>query len=221
MIPSWQRGLYVITDPELIASPDLASRVDAAISGGAVLVQYRDKANDNLNRAELASAILRVCRNRGVPLIINDDIALAVAIGADGIHLGHADSQLEDARQQLGAHAIIGASCYNEMSRAVAAVELGADYIAFGRFFASRTKPNAVQADIDILSRARRRFHIPVVAIGGITADNGAALISAGADILAVIHGVFGQDDTETAARSIAILFADKTVNRRSNSICV
>lgn len=203
----WQRGLYAVTDSELIAPRDLAAQVSAAIAGGAALVQYRDKIAADPQRLAHARAILAVCHAHHVPLIINDDIALAVAVGANGVHLGRDDALLAAARQQLGPHAIIGVSCYNDLPRAVTAAEAGADYVAFGRFFPSRTKPHAVRADVDILSRAQRRLNVPVAAIGGITAVNGGVLIAAGADLLAVIHGVFGQVDVTAAARSIAGLF--------------
>jgi thiamine-phosphate pyrophosphorylase len=215
---AWQRGLYAVTDSELIAPRDLASQVDAAVTGGAVLVQYRDKTDGDRQRVKRARAVLTVCRARRVPLIINDDIALAAAVGADGVHLGRDDAQLAAARQRLGPRAIIGVSCYNDLPRAVTAAETGADYVAFGRFFPSRTKPNAMQADVETLHRARRCLNIPIAAIGGITAANGNALITAGADLLAVIHGVFGRADVAAAARSIAELFGDATVKRNSKA---
>ena len=218
---AWQRGLYAISDPELIPPRDLALCIDAAITGGATLIQYRDKTASAAQRLERARTILAVCRTRQVPLLINDDIALAAAVGADGVHLGRDDTMLAAARQQLGRHAIIGVSCYNELPRAVAAAEQGADYVAFGRFFPSRTKPHALQAEVALLSRAQRCLNIPIAAIGGISADNGAALIAAGADLLAVIHGVFGQADVAAAARSIAGLFDDAAVERQRRTIGV
>jgi thiamine-phosphate pyrophosphorylase len=218
---AWRRGLYAISDPELIPPQDLAMRIDAAIAGGATLVQYRDKTASEAQRMERARAMLAVCRAQQVPMLINDDIALAVAIGADGVHLGRDDTLLAAARQQLDRHAIIGVSCYNELPRAVTAAEQGADYIAFGRFFASLTKPHATQAEVTLLSRAKRCLNIPIAAIGGISADNGAALIAAGADLLAVIHGVFGQADVAAAARSIAGLFDNAAVERQHRTIGV
>lgn len=213
---SWQRGLYAITDPELIADSELTAQVDAALSGGAVLIQYRDKRRDETQRVACARAVLACCRARQVPLIINDDLALAAAIGADGIHLGGDDTTVATARQHLGSRAIIGASCYNQLPRAMAAARAGADYVAFGRFFPSRTKPHAVQAEMDLLRRAKQSLPIPVAAIGGINASNGAALIAAGADLLAVIHGVFGQPDVAVAARRIAQLFSTETSQQRN-----
>ena len=215
MMRSWQRGLYAVTDPELPAAADLAAQVGAALAGGAVLIQYRDKSADAAQRSEQASAVLACCRVHGVPLLINDDVELAAAIGADGVHLGRDDAALAAARQRLGPRAIIGVSCYNELPRAIAAAEAGADYVAFGRFFPSRTKPRAVQADVDLLRRAKQCLSVPVAAIGGITADNGGALIVAGADLLAVIHGVFGHSDVKAAARNIAELFDDEAAIHR------
>jgi thiamine-phosphate pyrophosphorylase len=212
---AWQRGLYAVTDPALIAAHDLATQVGAAIAGGAALVQYRDKGAGDSQRLARARALVTVCHDHRVPLIINDDIALAVAVGADGVHLGRDDARLSAARRTLGPHAIIGVSCYNDLPRAIAAAEAGADYVAFGRFFPSRTKPHALQAEIETLLSAKQRLKVPLVAIGGITADNGAALISSGADLLAVIHGLFGQEDVTAAARSVAELFDDAAFDRQ------
>ncbi len=212
---TWQRGLYAITDPELIAEQDWVSQVEAAIAGGVSLIQYRDKDAGAAQRMRRARALLACCRAHQVPLLINDDVALAAAVGADGVHLGRDDAALSAARQQLGPRAIIGVSCYNQLPRALAAAAAGADYVAFGRFFPSRTKPLAVQAEVDLLRRARQNLNIPVAAIGGITADNGAALIAAGADLLAVIHGLFGQPDVAATARRITGLFEHESAKRK------
>lgn len=206
---AWQRGLYAITDPELIPAGQLTAQVEAALAGGAVLLQYRDKTAGPAERHERARAVLTCCRARNIPLLINDDAELAAAVGADGVHLGHDDGDVDAARQRLGPGALIGVSCYNQLSRAEAATAAGADYVAFGRFFPSHTKPDAAQAELALLRRARLRLRVPVAAIGGIDAHNGAALIAAGADLLAVIRGVFGQRDVTAAARSIAALFDD------------
>ncbi len=208
MNAAWQRGLYAITDPALTPPERMVEEVRAALAGGAVLIQYRDKRSDPADQRQLAAALLRLCRATRVPLIINDDIELAADIGADGVHLGRDDTAFVAARARLGATAIIGVSCYNDFSRAAAAARVGADYVAFGRFFASHTKPATATADLELLQRARRELAVPVAAIGGITAANGAALIAAGADLLAVIHGVFGQADARSAATEIARLFA-------------
>ncbi len=200
------RGLYAITDSNL-RGERLVESVAAALRGGAVLVQYRDKSADASRRVADARALLRLCREHGVPLIINDDVELAATIRADGVHLGRDDLSLQAARQRLGAGAILGVSCYNLPQRAVKAARAGADYVAFGRFFSSQSKPGAVAADSALLRHARQALDLPIAAIGGITADNGATLIEAGADLLAVIHGVFGQPDVTTAAQHLAQLF--------------
>jgi thiamine-phosphate pyrophosphorylase len=142
-------------------------------------------------------------------LIVNDDLELAQQIGADGVHLGRDDAGAEEARARLGPRAIIGVSCYDRLDRAFEARELGADYAAFGRFYPSATKPLAVQATPELLRRARARLTLPLVAIGGITAENGRSLISAGADMLAVVDSVFGQPDVRRAAAAISRLFSN------------
>lgn len=200
-------GLYVLTDSTLIPDERLVPAVAAAIAGGAVMVQYRDKSGDADKRKWEAQDLLNLCRPLGVPLIINDDVALARQVGADGVHLGRDDGDIAAARAALGADAIIGVSCYNELDRAVAAAAAGADYVAFGSFFPSTVKPGAVRATPDLLRQARRVLNVPAVAIGGISADNGALLVEAGADLLAVISDVFGQSDIRAAAARIANLF--------------
>jgi thiamine-phosphate pyrophosphorylase len=205
---AWQRGLYVITDTAL-RGDGLHHQVERAIAGGARLVQYRDKGDDPMRREREASTLLRVCHAHGVPLLINDDVSLAHRIGADGVHLGRDDAGLAEARRILGNEAIIGISCYDSLQRAVQACAAGADYVAFGRFFPSRSKPRATPADIGLLRRARARIDRPLVAIGGITAQNGRLLIEAGADMLAVIHGVFGAADVTRAAHAVSQLFTE------------
>ena len=200
-------GLYAITDTQLTPGSALIPAVEAALRGGARVIQYRDKGRDSLRRCEAAAALNALCLNHGALLIINDDVELAAAIGAAGVHLGRDDPDLHAARKRLGAHAMIGVSCYNQLERAQTATEHGADYVAFGRFFPSRTKPDAVAAAPELLRAARVALDLPLVAIGGITPDNGGLLIEAGADMLAVIHGVFGQPDIEAAARRFALLF--------------
>jgi thiamine-phosphate pyrophosphorylase len=152
---------------------------------------------------------LAVCHSAGVPLIVNDDLELAARIGADGVHLGKDDANPREARRRLGPRAIIGVSCYDRLEDALRAQKVGADYAAFGRFFPSSTKPLAVQATPALLSRARERLTLPLVAIGGVTPENGRSLISAGADMLAVVDGVFGQPDIHAAAAAFNNLFLD------------
>ncbi len=201
------RGLYAIADTGLAAALSLDLQVAAAIQGGARVIQYRDKGEDQGRRMRETESLLSICRAHRVPLIVNDDLALAAAVGADGIHLGRDDVPLPLARERLGASAIIGVSCYNQLERARRAESDGADYVAFGRFFPSLTKPDAVAADADLLREARARIRLPLVAIGGITPDNGSLLVRAGADMLAVIRGVFAQPDIATAARRFSRLF--------------
>jgi thiamine-phosphate pyrophosphorylase len=208
---SLPRGLYAITDSHLIPADTLTDQVAAAIRGGAAVIQYRDKSSSPEQRQQQAAALVSLCHDHGIALIINDDAELAAAVGADGVHLGKADSTLRSVRKRLGAGAIIGMSCYNEFERAVAAASEGADYVAFGRFFPSQSKPDAVAADPELLRQARQQLSIPVVAIGGITPENGAPLITAGAQLLAAIHGVFGQADVQAAARRYAELFRTPT----------
>ena len=201
------RGLYAITASLQAAPGDLAQQVRDALSGGARLIQYRDKSHDIVRRRAEAETLRALCEAAGAPLIINDDVELAAAVSAHGVHLGRDDADVAAARRALGEGALIGVSCYNEFARAEAAGSAGADYVAFGSFFPSPTKPQAVKADASLLVRAARELAVPVVAIGGITPENGRQLIAAGADMLAVVHGVFCQPDVAAAARSYARLF--------------
>jgi thiamine-phosphate pyrophosphorylase len=203
-------GLYAITDPLLCPDPALVSQVDQALAGGCRIIQFRDKRPDRTLRETLARRLLEICHAYGARLLINDDLALAEAIGADGVHLGRDDPDPAAARKLLGEAAIIGVSCYNRLELAREAVSRGVDYVAFGRFFPSPTKPQAVQADLALLRQARAAIELPLVAIGGITPENGAPLIAAGADMLAVIHGVFGQPDVRQAAHRLNALFATR-----------
>jgi thiamine-phosphate pyrophosphorylase len=201
------RGLYAITDTALTPGDRLEAAVAAAIRGGARLVQYRDKSRDAPRREREARALVELCHGHGVPLIVNDDVELADIAGADGVHLGKDDADPAAARVRLGPRALIGVSCYDSLPRAVGATQGGADYVAFGSFHASGTKPGAVRAPMALLGEARTALSIPVCAIGGITPDNGGELLRSGADLLAVIRGVFAETDVETAARAYARLF--------------
>lgn len=198
------RGLYAITNSASLQRSDYAARVEAALRGGARVLQYRDKTGDTARRQEQARTLARLCIRHDAIFIVNDDIELARAVGA-GVHLGRDDAAIAAARRALG-NGIIGVSCYNELARVEAALADGADYVAFGAFFPSPTKPNAAVATPALL-RAARHLPLPRVAIGGITPDNGAALLAAGADALAAIDGVFAQPDIEAAARRYADLF--------------
>jgi len=202
-------GLYAITPDD--AGPDLTRRVELAIAGGARVIQYRDKSRDLVRRRTQAQALSNLCRATGTRLIINDDPALAAAVGADGVHLGRDDGDPAQARRLIGPRAIIGVSCYDRLELALAAQAAGADYVAFGSFFPSATKPDAVHAEPDLLRRAHAALRLPLVAIGGITPQNGAALIAAGADLLAVVSGIFSASDPRAATAAYARLFNIRT----------
>lgn len=203
-IPSRPRiaGLYAITDSALLQGRLLAAVTDA-LTGGARVVQYRDKSSDPVRRRQEASALLLLCRRHGVPLLINDDVALACAIGADGVHLGQGDAALAEARSLLGPQAIIGITCHDSLDLAAAAAAGGADYLAFGALFNSSSKPAARHCPPAILTEARR-FRLPLVAIGGITTDNVSHVIAAGADAVAVIAGLWQAPDVAASARQFS-----------------
>jgi thiamine-phosphate pyrophosphorylase len=201
-------GLYAITDGGLLPPDRLVNAVEAALRGGAVMVQYREKSLPFPERLNQARSLISACNNARVPLIINDDPELAKRVRASGVHLGQSDTSLTAARESLGEAAIIGATCHARMDLASRADSAGVDYLAFGRFFPSATKPDAPAASPDILKTARS-FGKPVTAIGGITLDNGESLIRAGADMLAVVGSLFDGDDDliEDRARQFSRLF--------------
>ncbi len=203
-------GLYVITPP-CADTARLLAMGEAALKGGAAAVQYREKTGDVALRHEQASELLAVCRRYGVPLIINDDLRLADLTGADGVHLGREDGNLREARIILGANKIIGVSCYQSLERALSAQAEGADYVAFGSFYPSPTKPQATSASIDLLRQAVGALQVPIVAIGGINVDNARPLIDAGADAVAVISALFDAPDVEATARLLNVLFIEET----------
>jgi thiamine-phosphate pyrophosphorylase len=198
-------GLYAIT-PDEPNTAELLDKVRLVLSGGASVLQYRNKAAAATLRREQASALRELTHEFSVPLIINDDVILAQQVDADGVHLGGEDGSVIAARAQLGRSKLIGLSCYNRLALAHEAVQQGADYVAFGSFFASLVKRNAVAASPDLLRQARRDISVPLVAIGGITVDNGAQLLEAGADALAVISAVFGAADIQGIARQLSNL---------------
>jgi thiamine-phosphate pyrophosphorylase len=197
------RGLYVITPGP---RADLLDACHAAVRAGARLLQYRDKSRDAARRREEAAALAALCTRYGVPLIINDDIELAATVAAAGVHLGADDPAIAAARARVGADAIVGVSCYDSLERARDACLQGADYLAFGAFYPSASKPHARRATPELLEAAKSLGR-PLVAIGGITADNAAPLLDAGADFLAVITGVFSTGDAFAAAQRYAQLF--------------
>lgn len=199
-------GLYAVT-PELTDSMVLISKVDAALRGGAGVIQYRSKSiADSLRRSQ-AREIANLCRLRNALFIVNDSVELACEVDADGVHLGRDDGGVLAARMMLGPGKLIGVSCYNEIGRARDAVSQGADYVAFGSFFSSSTKPQALRAGTELLQAAAAEITLPVVAIGGITEDNAGGLIAAGADAVAVVSALFDAIDVEAQARRFARLF--------------
>ena len=198
-------GLYAIT-PDEQDTVDLLYRVRLVLSGGAHVLQYRNKTAGAALRFEQAKALRDLTQEFSVPLIINDDVLLAQQVGADGVHLGGADGSVTAARSVLGRTKLIGVSCYNRAAMAHEAVRQGADYVAFGSFFASAVKPDAVAASPDLLRQARREIGVPLVAIGGITIGKGAQLLEAGANALAVISAVFSAADIQDAARQFSNL---------------
>jgi thiamine-phosphate pyrophosphorylase len=202
-------GVYGLT-PDGIDSDDLSAAVEAALVGGVRVIQYRNKTATPAQRLRHARTLRQLCSARAA-LIINDDVELAVAVRADGVHLGRDDATIADARARMGSRAIIGASCYDSLQRAAAAAAAGAAYIAFGSFFASSVKPDAVRAAPALIAQAKARWSLPVVAIGGITADNAAPLLTAGADAIAVVTALFAVADITAAARRLAALFATDT----------
>jgi thiamine-phosphate pyrophosphorylase len=202
------RGLYAIT-PQDTLLPRLSSLVAMALAGGARLIQYRSKLPSSSLRRAQACELLRLCRARGAALIVNDDVDLALAIDADGVHLGRDDGDIVAARNALGPGRIVGVSCYNDLDRVEAAALAGADYLAVGSVFASATKPAATRASLQMLSETKRRFARPVAAIGGITIHNAPAAIAAGADMVAVITDLFDAMDIAARAASFQQLFRE------------
>ncbi|MBI6941612.1 thiamine phosphate synthase [Pseudomonas putida] len=203
------RGLYAITDSQLLAGRFL-SHVEAALEGGVCLLQYRDKSDDAARRLREAEGLMKLCERYGTRLIINDDAELAARLGV-GVHLGQTDGPLTPARALLGRQAIIGSTCHAQLELAKQAASEGASYVAFGRFFNSVTKPGAPAANVDLLEQARAQVKLPIAVIGGITLDNAAPLVAHGADLLAVIHGLFGADSAQEVtrrARAFNALFA-------------
>lgn len=204
------RGLYAITDSQLLAGGRLLPYVAAALAGGARLLQYRDKSADAARRLDEAGALAELCARHGAALIVNDDLELAARLGV-GLHLGQEDGSLAAARARLGEAAIIGGTCHARLDLAERAVAEGASYVAFGRFFNSNTKPGAPAATPELLEQARARIARPIVAIGGVTLETAPGLIRRGADMVAVIHALFAADsaaEVERRARAFAQLFA-------------
>lgn len=201
------RGLYLVT-PDCDDTELLCTTVALALQGGVSLVQYRHKTASDALRIEQAGALLAICRTANIPLLINDHVALAVELDADGVHIGQYDCAIAETRAFVGKQKIIGASCYNRFEFAEQAQADGADYVAFGACYPSPTKPNAPRATTDLFTRARQSLSVPVVGIGGITLENAPPLIAAGADALAVITDIFQAGDVAARCRQYQSLFA-------------
>ncbi len=201
------RGLYAIADRETIGDERFEQAVEAALRGGAAMVQYRDKGTDPERRLREAERLVRACRRFGARSIINDDPALALEAGADGVHVGADDGDPGAIRERLGPDAIVGVSCYDRLDLAVRARAVGADYVAFGRMYPSTTKPGGPHPGMELLGRARTATGLPICAIGGITVARAPELIAAGADLLAVIGDLFNHKDAAARAAEYAALF--------------
>jgi len=205
--PEKLKGLYAITDQQLITEENFSKSVEAALQGGTGIIQYRDKSDKQHKRFQQANLLRALCHQYHAICIINDDIELAKAVNAHGVHLGKSDTSLTVARQVLGDNAIIGVSCYNDLNRAIEAENNNADYVAFGAIFSSATKPAAGIAGLDIITEAKQQLSIPVCTIGGITQENIQQVIQRGADMTAVISGIFSTDDIKQAATGLSQFF--------------
>ena len=197
------KGLYAITDEQLITEERFSEAIESALQGGTRIIQYRDKSNNHQKRLQQAKTLRSLCKQYQALCIINDDIDLARAVNADGVHLGKDDVDLADARQKLGDDVIIGISCYNDINLALTAESNSADYVAFGTMFSSPTKPDAVCATPDIISLAKQQLTIPVCAIGGITDKNISQLVKHHTDMAAVISSLFSAENIEHAAHKL------------------
>ena len=204
-------GLYAITDPSLLQD-DLIHKAEQAIIAGINILQYRNKIASVEQQEQEALALATLCKKNNILFLINDNIELAVKVNADGVHLGQSDAKLQQARKILGENKIIGITCHNKIELAIEAQQKGADYVAFGRFFNSETKPSAPAAELSLLSEASKVITLPIVAIGGISPESAPLLLKKGADMLAVIHGIFGQKDILKATQQF--VDAMKSIDR-------
>lgn len=196
-------GLYGVTQD---GSSNLYQQVKQALQGGAQVIQYRDKQSDSDQRLQDAQRLKSLCDEYAAIFIVNDDIDLALQVDADGVHVGKDDGDIVAIKQRLG-DKILGVSCYNSLTLAQKAEQLGADYVAFGRFFVSQTKPDAIQAEPNLIVEAKSRLRVPVVAIGGIKLNNAKQLIDAGVDAIAVVDGLFGEENIVKTAKEFSNLF--------------
>lgn len=200
------KGIYAITDPKLMGD-DIILKAEQAILSGINILQYRNKTASIEQQEQEAHKLAKLCKNHNVIFIINDNVELANKVDADGVHLGQKDTQLQHAREQLGTNKIIGVTCNNQIEFALTAQQQGADYVAFGRFFKSFTKPSAPQAELSLLNEARKSITIPIVVIGGITHESAPLLLEHDIDMLAVIEGIFGQIDITKATQQFVDIF--------------
>ncbi|WP_415899985.1 thiamine phosphate synthase [Neptuniibacter sp. QD48_11] len=204
------KGLYGITDSDLMPDTEtMLRKVEQSIQGGTKIIQYRDKSSDLRKRVEQASALNLICKKNKIPLIINDDAGLAAGIGAAGVHLGQSDGAIEEAREMLGEDAIIGVTCHDSLELALKAQQAGASYLAFGAFFPSKTKPNAKPAPLSLVKDVKDKVNLPIVAIGGISVDNADQIVTAGADMVAVIHALYANKKVTAAAKQFHQLFTN------------
>lgn len=202
-------GVYPITDDAFMNLPGHEEILSQVAGAGIAMLQFRAKHGDRDEARRQVARLLDICRRHEVPLIVNDDVELCAQSGADGVHLGQTDHDIAGARSTLGARAIIGATCHDSLELARSAQVQGADYIAFGRFFPSASKPQAPSARLEILQVARESLDLPIAAIGGIDQDNANQALAAGADLLAVIHAIFGASDPGAAARELVRMHAE------------
>lgn len=208
------RGLYAVT-PEMADTAQLCKRVEAAIRGGAALIQYRAKDASPPLRLEQASRLSTLCTAHHIPLVVNDSVELAVAVGAAGVHVGRDDGDAAAARRAMP-RGLVGVSCYGDLARARAARDAGADYIGIGSMFASTTKAQAMLVSLELIARAREASGLPVAAIGGITLAKAPRVVAAGAEMIAVISALFDADDVSSAARGFARLFEPQTTGTKN-----
>lgn len=196
-------SVYAITDRNLLPGEALFVGVEQALAAGVKTIQLRDKVASGQTLLTMAARLLALCKQYQAQFIINDQVEVAAEIGAHGVHLGRTDGSIQLARKRLGRQAIIGATCHNSLAWAKTAAQAGADYVAFGRFYSSTTKPDASPATLDLLRVAKRQIALPIVAIGGVNRDNAQDLLRSGADSLAICAGIFAADDIAAATRAI------------------
>ena len=206
-------GLYAVT-PDEPRTEILLRKVGQALAGGAAALQYRNKTATAELKLEQGRALAALCRAADATFIVNDDVALALALDADGVHLGADDGDLAEARRRLGPGKLLGASCYDRIELAAAAVQAGVDYLAFGSVFSSVTKPAAVRAPLALFAQAKRRFQLPLVAIGGINLQNAPQAFTAGADAVAVISDVFDAGDIAARAAAFTRLYQQQRMQQ-------